>query len=198
MEVGDKVIINPNTQDLTYSKYGYSFYKGKMLKPGVFTLERAYDRGGFYIGACVYDEEWLLPVPLFKKGDTVKIRKNLRASDSAPYGVNEYMEKAAGQTLEVTKVRCATRDINDLGDDGYEYSLNDYEYCGGLYIWSSPMFDLTNYKHLKTLHNESRLQKQESPLRGGSREFTGGICCRKHKPRVTVKSVSYKKVIGRG
>ena len=55
-----------------------------------------------------------------------------------------------------------------------------------------------NLKPINLSKDESRLQEQESPLGGGSRELTGGICCRKHFPRVTVKSVGYKKVIGRG
>lgn len=54
------------------------------------------------------------------------------------------------------------------------------------------------YKQFKSKENESRLQEQESPLRGGSGEIKCGLCCRKHKPRVEVKPVGYKKVIGRG
>ena len=54
------------------------------------------------------------------------------------------------------------------------------------------------YKQFKSKENESRLQEQESSLRGGSGEIKCGLCCRKHKPRVEVKPVSYKKVIGRG
>ena len=54
------------------------------------------------------------------------------------------------------------------------------------------------YDHFKSKKHESRLQEQESPLRGGSGEIKCGLCCRKHKPRVEVKSVGYKKVIGRG
>ena len=54
------------------------------------------------------------------------------------------------------------------------------------------------YNHFKSKKHESRLQEQESPLRGGSGEIKCGLCCRKHKPRVEVKSVGYKEVIGRG
>lgn len=68
-------------------------------------------------------------------------------------------------------------------------------------FWSSVInnrnFELFN-NYFKTKEYESRLQEQESPLRGGSGEVKCGICCRKHKPRVTVKSVGYKEVIGRG
>jgi hypothetical protein len=54
------------------------------------------------------------------------------------------------------------------------------------------------YKQFKSKQHESRLFEQESPLRGGSREFTSGIRCRVNKARVTVSSPGYKKVIGRG
>ena len=54
------------------------------------------------------------------------------------------------------------------------------------------------YKQFKSKQHESRLFEQESPLRGGSREFTSGIRSRVNKARVTVSSPGYKKVIGRG
>ena len=68
-------------------------------------------------------------------------------------------------------------------------------------FWNSVLMDGDIdlfYKHFKSKENESRLQEQESPLRGGSGEIKCGLCCRKHKPRVEVKSVGYKKVVGRG
>jgi hypothetical protein len=54
------------------------------------------------------------------------------------------------------------------------------------------------YKQFKSKENESRLQEQENPLRGGSGEIKCGLCCRKHKPRVEINSIGYKKVVGRG
>lgn len=54
------------------------------------------------------------------------------------------------------------------------------------------------YKQFKTKSNESRLFEQESPLRGSSREFTSGVRYRVNKARVTVSSLGYKEVVGRG
>jgi hypothetical protein len=53
-------------------------------------------------------------------------------------------------------------------------------------------------KVFKIKEHESRLSEQESPLRRGSGINTSGICCRKHKARVTVVSPSYKEIFGRG
>lgn len=58
-------------------------------------------------------------------------------------------------------------------------------------------FDLF-YKQFKIKEHESRLSKQESPLRRGSCNNTSGICCRKHKARVTFISPGYQKITGRG
>ena len=197
MKVGDKVIVNPNISDGAWSKHGYGFHSSSMLIPGVFTIQREYLSGGFFIGVedKVYDEEWLLPVPLYNIGDTVKIRENLNTSDMVPYSVSPYMIKHAGQTLEVLSVEVGKRN-KDLvvGDDGCLYRLQEDK---SSWSWSSPMFDLT-YKCKNCKSYESRLQKQESPFGGSSRVNPGAICCRKHKPRVTVQSVSFQEVLGRG
>ena len=68
-------------------------------------------------------------------------------------------------------------------------------------FWNSVLMDGDIdlfYKHFKSKENESRLQEQESPLRGGSGEIKCGLCRRKHKPRVEIKPIGYKKVVGRG
>ena len=195
-KLGDKVIINPTIPNGARSKHGYNFYRDTMLKAGIFTLERISPYGGFMIGDCHYDEEWLLPVPLFKEGDIVKIKEDLKNGDAVPFGVSASMEEMAGMTFSIKRMYPGKAlEGSCLGFDGYKYILNGDEEA---WSWSSPMFDLSNYKQLKTLKNESRLQEQESPLRGGSGEIKCGVCCRKHKPRVTVKSVGYQKVIGRG
>ena len=197
MEIGDRVIINPNVPDKAWSKNGYGFHYAAMRKPGIFVLEGKNPRGGFDIDGYSYDEEWLLPVPLFKAGDSVTIREDLRESMSCPYGITDDMVKLKGMQFNVEEVSTSYRaesSINMLGDDGHLYRIDDN---GSYFSWSSPMFDLSNYK-FKIKSNESRLQEQESPLRGGSGEVKCGICCRKHKPRVTVKSVGYKEVVGRG
>ena len=197
MEIGDRVIINPNVPDKSYNKNGYGFHYSTMRKPGIFVLEEKDPRGGFVIDSYIYDEEWLLPVPLFRAGDSVTIREDLSYSMSLPYGVSSEMEKLKGLSFNVKEVKYtdhSDRDVNMLGDDGCLYIIEDNS---GYFSWSSPMFDLSIYK-FKIKSNESRLQEQESPLRRGSGEIVCGICCRKHKPRVAVKSVGYKKVIGRG
>jgi hypothetical protein len=197
MEIGDRVIINPNVPDNAWSKNGYGFYYSTMRKPGIFVLEKEDPRGGFVIDGYIYDEEWLLPVPLFKAGDSVTIREDLKESMSCPYGITDGMVNLKGMQFNVEKVQLgnrAGRDIEILGDDGCLYNING---PGSRFSWSSPMFDLSNYK-FKIKSNESRLQEQESPLRRGSREFTGGVRCRVNKARVTVSSPGYKEVIGRG
>jgi hypothetical protein len=197
MEIGDKVIINPNIPDKAWSKNGYGFYYASMRKPGIFVLEEKDSKGGFFINGFSYDEEWLLPVPLFKAGDSVTIREDLKESMSCPYGITDGMVGLKGMQFNVEKVSIANRadrDIEILGDDGCLYNING---PGSKFSWSSPMFDLSNYK-FKIKSNESRLQKQESPLRGGSRELTSGVRCRVNKARVTVSSPGYKEVIGRG
>ena len=194
MEIGDRVIINPNVPDLAWSKNGYGFYYSTMRKPGIFVLKEKDPRGGFAIDNYIYDEEWLLPVPLFKAGDSVRIKESLNYTQDVPYGVSIEMERMAGTTFRVTEVRYRDRTPTVLGDDGCRYEL---EGSAGMFSWSSPMFDLSNYK-FKIKSNESRLQEQESPLRGGSREFTSGVRCRVNKARVAVSSPGYKKVIGRG
>ena len=194
MKIGDRVIINPNIPNGAWSKNGYEFHWDGMRKPGVFTLEKEYSGGGFEIYGFIYDEEWLLPVPLFSVGNTVKIRGDLNESQDLPYRVASKMVRMAGTEFKIEHIRTSDRTPTLLGDDGYLYMLeNDTR----KFSWSSPMFDLSNYK-LKIKKHESRLQEQESPLRGGSGEVKCGICCRKHKPRVTVKSVGYKEVVGRG
>lgn len=193
MKIGDRVIINPKIPDGAFSKYGYAFHE-TMRKPGVFTLEKEYSGGGFNICEYLYDEEWLLPVPLFSVGDTVSIRGDLKEYQDLPYRVAPEMVKMAGTEFKIRHAESSDRTPTLLGDDGYLYRLeNDTR----KFSWSSPMFDLSSYK-LKIKKHESRLQEQESPLRGGSGEVKCRICCRKHKPRVTVKSVGYKEVIGRG
>ena len=194
MEIGDRVIINPNIPDKAWSEHGYGFHYSGMRKPGIFVLEKEDPKGGFIIGSYIYDEEWLLPVPLFKAGDSVRIKESLDCDLDVPYGVSTEMERMAGTTFRVTEVRHGDRTPTILGDDGCLYKL---EGSAETFSWSSPMFDLSNYK-FKIKSNESRLQEQESPLRGGSREFTSGVRCRVYKARVAVSSPGYKKVIGRG
>lgn len=54
------------------------------------------------------------------------------------------------------------------------------------------------YNYFNIKKDESRLFEQESPLRRGSGDITSGVCCRKHKARVTIISPCYQEVIGRG
>jgi hypothetical protein len=86
---------------------------------------------------------------------------------------------------------------------------NDYSHGGfdwdstpeGWDFWNSVLAEGDTYlfyKQFKSKQHESRLQEQESPLRGGSREFTSGVRSRVNKARVTVSSLGYKEVVGRG
>lgn len=71
----------------------------------------------------------------------------------------------------------------------------------GWNFWSSVLLEGDTdlfYKQFKSKQHESRLFEQESPLRGGSREFTSGVRSRVNKARVTISSLGYKEVVGRG
>ena len=153
MKAGDKVIINPCIKKDTWNKKRTCTFQDTMMKKGVFILqEPREDDGTFYIDGYYYDEDWLLPVPLFKPGDKVKIKSDLNWGDEYPYGVTDYMTKLAGRV-------CIIKDAGEkegadpsraLGYDGFMYTLEEDE---GHYGWSSPMFDLTilNSKHSKAM-----------------------------------------------
>lgn len=57
---------------------------------------------------------------------------------------------------------------------------------------------VSDYINNKFSNDETELQNKEAVIRRDSGESKGGICCRKHKPRVTIKPLGYKEVIGRG
>ena len=196
MKAGDKVIINPNIEVGTWNKIHTCTFVDGMAKPGVFTLNKRGDDGTFLIDSYWYDEKWLLPVPLFQAGDTVRIREGLDGDDGYPYGVASDMEDMAGEEFTIKSVRVGDRKgIEILGDDGCLYRLEEDTQS---FSWSSPMFDLSQYLTIKALKHESRLQDKEAPFGGASGKITSGIRSRKHKPRVTVNSLGYKKVLGRG
>ena len=203
MKAGDKVIINPCIKENTWNRKRTCSFYDFMMKKGVFTLqEPRKDDGTFFIDGYYYDEDWLLPVPLFKPGDKVKIKSDLRKGDQYPFGVSGSMEDFAGKicTVKTIKENSYAYPSSYLGNDGFEYTLEEDELG---YAWSSPMFDLTklNTKHSKFkkhLDNESRLQEQESPLRRGSREFTSGVRCRVNRARIKICSPGYQEVSGRG
>lgn len=197
MKAGDKVIINPNIEVGTWNSQSTCTFTDNMRKPGVFTLpEPASSDGAFNIKGYHYDEKWLLPVPLFQAGDTVRIKEGLDGDDGYPYGVATDMEDMAGREFTIESVKVGDRKrIEMLGDDGCLYRLEEDTQH---FSWSSPMFDLSQYLTIKALKHESRLQDKEAPFGGASGKITSGICGRKHKPRVTVNSLGYKKVLGRG
>lgn len=91
----------------------------------------------------------------------------------------------------VINLTCST------SDGGFRWSDQPEDHDFWFKVIDCRNFDLF-YKQFKIKEHESRLSKQESPLRGGSSNITSGICCRKHKARVTVVSLGYQKVTGRG
>jgi len=197
MKAGDKVIINPYIKIGTWNSRHTCTFNDSMYKPGVFTLpEPTPSDGTFLIGKYYYDEKWLLPIPLFQVGDTVRVREGLDSDGGYPYGVASDMEDMAGREFTIKSVKVGDRKvIEKLGDDGCLYRLEEDEQS---FSWSSPMFDLSQYLTIKALKHESRLQDKEAPFGGASGKITSGIRSRKHKPRVTVNSLGYKKVLGRG
>lgn len=197
MKAGDKVIINPHIEVGTWNSKHTCTFNDRMYKPGVFILpEPTFSDGTFFIGDYYYDEEWLLPVPLFQVGDTVRIKDGLNTRDGYPYGVASDMEDMAGKEFTIKSVKVGDRTLElRIGDDGCLYRLEEDTYS---FSWSSPMFDLNNYLTFKALKHESRLQDKEAPFGGASGKITSGIRSRKHKPRVAVNPLGYKKVLGRG
>lgn len=190
---GDKVIINPTLKvDNIYGNL--NFFKGMKI-PGVVCITDIDEDGYYTVGESGYwySEEMLLPVPLFKPGDKVVIRKNLKDIPFFPFGLVSEMRKLEGITCTIKSV-VSTDTEKHIGFDGYNYGLAEDEFY---FSWPSVAFDLSNYK-LKNKNYESRLQEQESPLRGGSREVSSRICCRINRARVEISTLGYKKVIGRG
>lgn len=194
MKQGDQVIINPHVPDGTWNKkHTCMFHRDKMLKPGVFTLDSPKEDDTFKIMDFWYDEDWLLPAKLFDVGDKVTIKKNLSDMPKFPHGLTAAMERFEGMGATIKRIFPeSSQNIEVLGQCAYFYHIDLDE---DRFAWPSCAFDLSNYK---TQNNESRLQEQESPLRRGSGEVKCGICCRKHKPRVTILPLSYQKVTGRG
>lgn len=86
---------------------------------------------------------------------------------------------------------------NDFNHGGFDWDSTPEGWDFWSDVLSKGDTDLF-YKQFKSKQHESRLQEQESPLRGGSREFTSGVRSRVNKARVTVKSIGYKEVVGRG
>lgn len=197
MKAGDKVIINPHIEFGTWnSRHTCTFTVG-MRKPGVFTLpEPAPSDGTFPIENYYYDEKWLLPVPLFQVGDTVRIKEGLDRTDGYPYGVADGMEDMAGREFTIKSVKVGDRTLElRIGDDGCLYRLEEDTQS---FSWSSPMFDLSQYLTIKALKHESRLQDKEAPFGGASGKITSGIRSRIHKARVTIQSLGHQEILGRG
>ena len=195
-KAGDKVIINPNIPKGTWNfNHSYTFHCDVMLKPGIFTLDEEYSKGGFRIGDYVYDEDWLLPVPLFNVGDVVQIKPELKEGDGIRFGCNEDMEDLAGEMVTIKSVEIEDYSPDKVGEDGCLYHLEDIEWD-----WSSPMFVLDRkYKFIskfKNNGNEDQLQKEGIAVSRGDQHEGSRICCRRCKATITVGYLSHQKVSG--
>ena len=183
-KIGDEVIVDPYVEDK-------ELLSG-MRKGGIFQIEDfSGDHSYRLSNGFIYDSEWLLPADPFKVGDVVRIRENLKNISHFPHGLVKQMLPFEGKL--VTIAECKNEyNIGVLGVGIYYYKIkedsNDYSWPLCAFY-----FNLT-----KTKKDESRLQEQESSLAGKSREFSSGVCCRKHRIRVEICSPSYKKVVGRG
>ena len=194
-KIGDRVIINPNIPDGTWSRYSYGFHDKTMLKPGIFTLDREYFDKGFYIGDYVYGEDWLLPVPIFKAGDVVQIDPELKEGDDIRFSCNKEMEELAGKMVTIKSVAKENYTPDKIGEDGCLYSLED-----NAWSWSSPMFVLGQKDKLTTKFknngNENQLQKEGIAVSRGDQHEGSRICCRRCKAAITVGYLSHQEVSG--
>ena len=109
----------------------------------------------------------------------------------------EYFNRKGFYTVYINpkEIPAVIADVSDSFITSASAAIND---C----IMSNYISDIneaiSDYINNKSLNNETELQNKENPLRGNSGESKGGICCRKHKPRVAIKPLGYKEVIGRG
>ena len=192
-KVGDRVIINPNIPDKAWSKHGFGFHYDTMRKPGIFTLDEEYYSKGFRIGDYIYDEEWLLPVPLFKAGDVVQIKPELKYGDDVRFSCNKEMEELAGKTVTISEVKMHHYTPNKVGEDGCLYRLEDTDWQ-----WSSPMFVLDQKDKLTTKNygNEDQLQKERVAVSRGDQHEGSRVCCRRRKAAITVGHLSHQEVSG--
>ena len=129
-----------------------------------------------------------------KSGEDARIFEGITPFMEFPTEIKDEMIRRSTSKSPVAFVLCEHAGASNGGFDWSETSE-------GHDFWSEIIgdhnFDLF-YKHFNTKHYESRLSEQESPLRRGSGINTSGICCRKHKARVTVVSPGYKEIFGRG
>ena len=192
---GDRVIINPNIPDNAWSKYGYGFHYSSMRKPGTFVLEEIYSSGGFLIDEYSYDEEWLLPVPIFNVGDKVQIKPELKEGEDIRFSCNEDMEELAGKTVTISEVKVHHYTPNKMGEDGCLYYIEEDGWH-----WSSPMFVLDQKYKLTTKFknngNENQLQKEGIAVSRGDQHEGSRICCRRCKAAITVGHLSHQEVSG--
>ena len=195
-KIGDRVIINPNIPNGTWNfSHSYTFHCDTMLKPGIFTLVQRHHREGFFIDGYAYDEEWLLPVPIFKAGDVVQIKPELKEGEDIRFSCNEEMEEWAGKTVTISEVNVHYYTPDKVGEDGCRYYLEDIGYN-----WSSPMFVLDQKYKLTTKFknngNEDQLQKEGIAVSRGDQHEGSRICCRRCKAAITVGHLSHKEVSG--
>ena len=192
-KVGDSVIINPSIQ-VDSNKEGLTF-ASSMLQAGIFVITEFNDKYIKLSNGYFYHPEWLLPEPIYKIGDKVTVRTDLKEVGYGPtsirFGLNDSMERFAGKTVTITDVASEEyRNSLKLGEDGARYRIAE---DNGSWAWPSTAFIINN-KSFK--HYENQLQREKVVVSRGDRPEGRRVCCRRVKAAITVGHLSYKEISG--
>lgn len=150
--------------------------------------------GGFDWDESPEGEEWWREVLGNRKYDIYfkKFPKTPSIYDesiaSVHYGSDSGIDWSKFKTVSTKVDNSSFKTISDIkcNDTFWIGYHNDYEIQKEL------------YNKLKREEDESRLQKQEDPLRRGDSGKPVKLHTGKHKVRIAVQHLSYKKIIGRG
>ena len=191
-KVGDKVIINPSIQ-IDSNKEGLTF-SPTMLQAGIFTVTELSGKFIQLSNGYFYASEWLLPIPMYKIGDKVTVRTDLKevaySTIGIRFGVNDTMARFAGKTVTIAKVELDHYGKNlKLGEDGVLYKIAEDEYS---WSWPSTAFIINQFFK----HYENQLQREKVVVSRGDRPEGRRVCCRRVKAAITIGHLSYKEISG--
>lgn len=90
--------------------------------------------------------------PLYKVGDTVKIKQLSAKSEAYRHGINDEMIDQSGKTFKIVSVEPSMAPKGLLPDDGFKYKLED-----SIWAWASSMFEESPVK------KSSKTKKSKEP-----------------------------------